>query len=201
MPLLDILFPKQCFNCQAEGKYLCDKCSLFLTELPDIVLGEFESVTSCWENNGILKKIIHEAKSNGIFDALRELVDRALSARETRLPKDLSITFVPSEKREERLRGFNPAQIIAEELGKIVERGVTPLLEAKAKRKQDGLDKRERFQNVRNCFSIRKGAVLPEKLILVDDVLASGATMAECCRVLKENGVKKVWGFTISREN
>jgi competence protein ComFC len=201
MPLSDVLFPKQCFNCQAEGKYLCDKCSLFLTELPDIAISGFESVTSCWEHNGILKKIMREAKSNGIFDALRELTDRAISARETCLPEDLSITFVPSEKREEKLRGFNPARIIAEELGKAVGRRVISLLETRAKKKQDGLDKRKRFQNVRNCFSIKKGVVLPEKAILVDDVLASGATMAECCRVLKENGVKKVWGFTISREN
>jgi ComF family protein len=161
----------------------------------------FEQLTCCWEYNGIIKRIIWEAKKNGIFDALKELIDKAMSERETFLPEDLFITFVPGRKDEERIKGFNHAEVIARRLSEITERRLIPLLETKIVKKQEGLDKKERFKNVKGGFKVKKGVVVPEKVLLVDDILVSGATMAECCRELRENGAKKVWGFTLTKVN
>jgi len=201
MSLLDIFFPRQCFNCQSEGKYLCDKCSLFLVDLPDIKMEGFEQVTCCWEYNGIAKKIISEAKTRGMFDALRELTDKALSERETLLPDDLLITFVPMEEKEERLKGFNHAEVIAKQLGRITDRKVISLLEQKLENKQEGLGKEERFTNARRKFAVKKDIKLPQNILLVDDFITSGATMIECSKALRCRGAKKVWGFTLAKVN
>ncbi len=65
---------------------------------------------------------------------------------------------------------------------------------------QAKLDKAERVKNIEGVFNIRKDQnKIPEKLVLIDDIWTTGATMKECCKVLKKAGVKKVWGFTLAR--
>jgi len=66
---------------------------------------------------------------------------------------------------------------------------------------QVDLSKEERFHSVLETFELiasARGTEI-EKVVLIDDVWTTGATMKECCKVLKKAGVKEVWGFTIAR--
>ena len=56
-----------------------------------------------------------------------------------------------------------------------------------------------RQQNVAGAFRVRRGAKVPAKLILVDDVWTTGVTLTECCRELKLAGAQTVWGVTLLR--
>lgn len=58
---------------------------------------------------------------------------------------------------------------------------------------------KKRLENIRGAFAMRRVDGIPISVLLVDDVWTSGATMQECCRVLKKAGVKKVWGVTLLR--
>jgi len=62
------------------------------------------------------------------------------------------------------------------------------------------LNKRKRAKNVKDSFEILPNLVLPLRVVLVDDLWTTGATMKECCRVLKKAGVQRVWGFTLFRD-
>ena len=68
------------------------------------------------------------------------------------------------------------------------------------------LSKEQREKNLLNAFAIKIGGtsdVLPisgKKVFLVDDVYTTGSTMEECARVLKDAGLKNIWGITIARE-
>lgn len=197
---IDIFFPKRCFNCGKEGEYICTDCSLFLSETPTLKdIGGLEELVSVWEYNGIIKKIINESKKNGIFDVFSELINKAFIVRENNIPEDIYITFVPMNKKQEKKIGFNQAKLIADRLGEETDRKVISLLEEKITKKQEGLNKEERINNVKDKFYIKDTDFIPEKVLLVDDAWMSGSTMKECCRVLKENGVKKVWGFVLTR--
>jgi len=55
------------------------------------------------------------------------------------------------------------------------------------------------LQNVRGAFRMKSEILIPKNVVLVDDVWTTGATLQECCKVLKKAGVEKVWGFTIAR--
>ncbi|MFH1582256.1 MAG: hypothetical protein ABIA08_00660 [bacterium] len=197
---IDMFFPKRCFNCGKEGEYICRDCGLFLLETPNLKdIGGLEELVSVWEYEGIMKKIINESKKNGIFDVFNELIDKAFRVRESNLPEDVFITFVPMDKKEEKRIGFNQSKLIAKRLGEKTDRKVISLLSKKIAKKQGGLDREARIENVKDKFYMKDTDFIPEKVILVDDIWVSGATMTECGKILKENGVKKVWGFTLTR--
>jgi len=202
--IIDILLPKACTVCGKEGNYVCEKCSLFLSEAPTILtVNGLEELVSIWEYEGVIRNIIFKIKYEGVFDVINELVERAFEIREPYIPEDIIITFVPMFKKKEKRRGFNQAELIAKKVGEITGRKVLPLLEkTKDTLSQTELNKEERIINVKDSFALFRPDLnksLAEKVLLIDDIWTSGATMRECCRILKKSGVKKVWGFTLAR--
>ena len=199
--VLDIILPRICLGCGKEGKYICEKCELFLSEAPSLFWqGGLEELASCWEYEGLIKDIILKIKYYGAFDAINELVEKAFKTREPYLPEGTIITFVPMFKRKEKRRGFNQAELIARKLGRIMGQKVLPLLEKiKDTASQTKLNKVERMANIKNSFLAKEKAGRHDNILLVDDVWTSGATMKECARVLKRSGAKRVFGFTLAR--
>ncbi len=227
---LDAFFPKFCFGCKKEGRYLCSSCTLFLSEAaficPDCGKVEYfgkshkscrkrrhlDGLVSLWDYEGLIKKLIREGKYRSLIDVYEELVEYGFyTVKKNRgrfslflsflFEEDTVITFVPLYKKKERRRGFNQAEEIAKNIGRVTKKDVFSLLKKeKETLSQTRLTKEERRENVKAVFScnyIKKK--IPKNIVLVDDVWTSGATMRECCRVLKENGAKKVWGFTIAK--
>ncbi len=107
---------------------------------------------------------------------------------------------VPLHNARERERGYNQSKILAEEISELT---FLPLLDKvlirkKNTRDQTNLNAEERERNVRGAFVVRDNIELKgKKIILVDDVMTTGATLKECSRVLKEAGVKEVAGVTV----
>ncbi len=224
--VLDIILPRSCVGCGKEGKYICEKCDLFLSEAPTLFsVGDLkrhvcnqvthnvllEELVSAWEYDGLMKEIIFKIKYDGMFDAINELVEKALKQKPssgymcnlvTHILEETVITFVPMFEKKERDRGFNQAEIMARKVGEMTGVKVISLLEKiKDTPSQTELDKTERIANVKNSFRGRACNLVTriDNVLLVDDVWTSGATMRECARVLKRSGVKKVFGFTLAR--
>lgn len=230
--ILDILFPRICVNCSKEGKYVCDKCSLFVSEAMPVCpvcynssfSGEthqdcikkysLDGLVSMWDYEALVRRLIHNVKYGGLIHIIDECVESSfkLIARDiNRFYSFLSflssdntyITYVPMYIKRKKRRGFNQAEIIAKELAKKANpRPVLgQLLEKVVDTKdQAGLNKEERLENVKGSFkSCVKPGLTQREILLVDDVFTTGATMRECCKVLKQSGVKKVWGFTLAR--
>jgi ComF family protein len=105
-----------------------------------------------------------------------------------------TITPVPLHWWKRLRRGYDQAfllaRIMAQETG--IDQHRT-LIRTKNTRTQTRLDENQRQHNVRNAFTLQKKGVEGKKVILVDDVLTTGATMNECARVLKENGAREVY--------
>jgi ComF family protein len=109
------------------------------------------------------------------------------------------ITFVPMTPHDERRRGFNQAELLARELGKLWGVPVVRTLEKiKDTKPQASLPHDARRENIRGAFRLAKFTPCAT-ILIVDDVCTTSATLSECARVLIEGGVEKVYGLTVAR--
>lgn len=195
---LDILLPRFCIGCGREGLYICKDCEIFLSEVENTIPG----LTSVWEYEGLMEKLIYKIKFDGMYHIIDELVEKALEKVRLNLLKDTVITFVPMWKKKEKQRGFNQSELIAQKLSRLLHLVEQPLLEkVEDNKSQVGLGPKEREENVRGAFCVTLDVTQsPENVLLVDDVYTTGATIRECTKVLKKAGVKDIWTFTLARK-
>ena len=110
------------------------------------------------------------------------------------------ICFVPMTKSAERRRGYNQSYLIAKELAKLLKLPLykKALVKVKETPMQKSLTKREREQNLKGCFKADRNIVAGKSLIVVDDVLTTGATANAISSELKKRGALKVYFVTVA---
>ncbi|GAA0691940.1 ComF family protein [Dyella marensis] len=111
------------------------------------------------------------------------------------------IVPVPLHRSRLRQRGYNQALELARPLAAMLGLALGPdvLVRTRDTSAQTELDRTARRRNVRGAFRLRAGAVLPDHIALFDDVMTTGATLAECARVLKRAGVRRVDAWALAR--
>jgi len=208
---------ERCIGFVSEASLICPVCetSTYTGETHEACKGRYtlDGLIGVWEYEGVTKQLLLRIKYGGVAKAVQETMERAFLTTTkdfARFSPFLSfllgpgtaLTFVPMWKRKERKRGYNQALLIAKEIAVISGNSVATLLEkTKDTKPQTELGKEERLQNVRGTFRFNKipNVLIPKNIVLVDDVWTTGATMRECCKVLKKAGVQRVWGFTLAR--
>jgi len=109
---------------------------------------------------------------------------------------------VPLHRTRERERGFNQAELIARQAAKRLRLPLKPVLLKRTKARPDKhiLSNEERWRIVRGAFATRPGSQVDNKrVLLVDDVMTTGATLDACAAALLEAGAKSVVGLTVAR--
>lgn len=110
------------------------------------------------------------------------------------------ITYVPMHKKKQKQRGFNQSALLAENLAKLIDNRIIALLsKVKETPEQKSLDKKERQENLISCFKIiDKKIVKDKRILIVDDVLTTGATAHALAKILKKYGAKSVYLLTVA---
>jgi len=124
---------------------------------------------------------------------------------QTRAPLETAdlIVPVPLHADRERERGFNQAVVIARELARLSrlpldEHSVVRRLHTELHRA--GMDAKARRQSVADAFAVRhRDLIVGKRVLLVDDVFTTGATVSACAEVLKSAGAEKVFVLTVAR--
>lgn len=194
--------PSHCLCCgrffggSGEAHY-CLNC---LQERP-----AFSLHRSCGRYEGKLKDIILLYKYGGFKVLGKEFArfaHRALRGKEDLWWEVEALIPVPLHRIRKRQRGFNQTQIIAKELAKLKEIEIVEgvLVKVKHTVPQTFLEAEEREKNVAGAFKVRKRKRIEGKRVLVvDDVYTTGATIRECSRVLKEAGAEEVRALTLAQ--
>jgi len=179
---------------------LCRSCF----EKFEINLQKDKDVIAIWNyKDGRVKKIIEKIKF-GFDQRLIGVLFEFLGDFNLKNNFDLMV-FVPLSRYRFNWRGFNQAEEIARMLSKLTGiECVDVLKRVKNTQQQAKLkNKKERFENVRGAFEIKSNlqniSLKGKTMLLVDDVWTSGATMKECGRVLKREGIKSVKYFVLAR--
>jgi ComF family protein len=106
---------------------------------------------------------------------------------------DVFITYVPTANARVRERGYDQAALIARELSRQVGSPCVPLLARVGGQRQLGQGRAARKKQMEGAFRVLKPALLQNKhVLLVDDVLTTGATCEAAARVLRQAGAKRV---------
>jgi ComF family protein len=109
---------------------------------------------------------------------------------------------VPLHRQRERERGYNQAALIAKPLAKFLGLPYKSVLLTRVRPRPDKylLNYEERREAVRGAFATRPGSRVDNlRVLLVDDVMTSGATLDSCAKALREAGARSVIGLTVAR--
>lgn len=209
--ILNIIYPKYCINCNIANIDICDSC-LSLAKLNQ---KETESyIYTIYDyKDPIVKKIIHSFKYKNRKD-LKKTIGEILYAKIIEELYDLK-TFknfnniilipIPLSKKRQRERTYNQSMLIVKEIIKLDKNknfilGKNILIKNKNTKHQANIkNRKERLKNVIGTFSvINKEKIKNKNIILIDDVITTGATLKEARKELKKSGAKRVIAFTLA---
>ena len=164
----------------------------------------FDLARSAVRYRGSLGHALRSVKYDGatwMIPNLVDLLDACVSTHYDLLPFD-AVCYVPLYPVRERERGFNQAGWLATELARRrqLPMGRFTLRRTKDTGSQTHLTAPQRTANVAGVFAVAKARhVAGQRLLLVDDVMTTGATVNECARVLKRAGAESVHVVTVAR--
>ncbi len=212
--LLDWIYPPACVNCGKPGSLICGECLGKLQPVGDhycLKCGKplkkgrscrlcstsdfrFQSSRSPYVYDGPAAAMIKSLKYNGMLDLAPILADHLAEFwKSAGTDVDMVIPVPLSEKRQAE-RGFNQSALIAKAFSKktgipfrsdVLKKTVhTPT--------QVGLNADQRRENLSGVFAAEDMFVKGQRILLIDDVMTTGSTFAECSAVLLDAGAKTV---------
>lgn len=226
--LLSLVFPNRCLQCRSvmgEGAGICYPCWNQLTFISAPVCPHCGIPHPSPDQEGLLcgrcvtlppfydkarSAVVYDAHSRGLPLSLKN-GDKTLIAAHVApwlaragselLPSVDALVPVPLHWRRQFIRQFNQSTLLANQLSQLMH---IPLVHALKRKKhtpsQGHLNPRERHKNVHSAFTVSRPQEIKEKTVmLIDDVLTTGATVDACAAALKKSGAKAVFVLTLCR--
>lgn len=224
--LVDLVFPSSCVGCSNFGPLLCENCLQKIGKPQDTcvfcnnktlhgrtcyrcqIANSLTGIISIGRyQNILLRNAVHALKFSGVKEIAESLGDM-LTKRISQTLSDSLLEFtlvpLPLHSIRKRERGFNQAELLAQKTAaklsvpcqEILIRTRATKPQAKINHKKENLRK----ENVAKAFAINPTHThIPEKIIIIDDVATSGATLEEAAKTLRNAGAKEIWGAVICR--
>lgn len=222
---LELVWPTRCAGCEKPGCLLCPECisSLDYTEAEYacpwcgapygwLVCTECYSAAGRLVHNfslavstltldelaGGIVVIYKDNNERGLAPVLAELLLQSIPSSWQKWAE--AITWIPSDSRTLRRRGFEHMEPIANAVGQALDLPVLRILHKRRSRDQRRLNRQERISNLREGFSLlNPQQTLPARLLLLDDVFTTGASLDAAAQLLRENGAEEVRTACLAR--
>ncbi len=216
--LIRMIAPPDCIACQKPGEYLCVGCAQtsLVAKVPSCFYcnaltidgracktcqrkSKLRGVHVLWRMDGAAKDLVYTLKF-GNDRGVAQFVALRLVNQFNLADYDI-ITFIPSDGPTLRRRGYNQADLLARAVARRLGKHRTPTLLRTRHTRQVGQSRTKRFESVVDNFICNNAkGVMGKRVLLVDDVLTTGATMSECARILRAAGAKQVWGLAVAKK-
>lgn len=222
LKLLHAFFPNKCSSCKkiiVYNKLFCDSC---FNEL-EILGGDrceicfrliencdcnknpkfyFRSISVYAYDNSAKKSLItlKRLKLDALFDFYAEKMAETVKKDYKAVEFD-AIVPVPMYKHKKSLRGYNQSEILAKKLSQklCVPILKNVLVQADPAKPQHTLNHKQRINNVKGIYRCSGIPIECQCVLLVDDIITSGATLNECSKMLRLDGVGKVYCITVAK--
>ncbi len=180
------------------GDYLCEDCRLPSTR------PAFDGAASAVRFEAEARRMVLDYKFNRHFQLKEDFADWLEAVARSRFDVTAvdAVLGMPITEVHRIDRGYNQSDYLARELARRIERLylARALVRTGSPRRQAGLAERERRENVAGTFEVvQPRRVRGRTLLLVDDVMTTGATLSEAARSLKKCGAWRVWCVTLAR--
>lgn len=179
---------------------LCEDCKKLINKDPHYYydIDGLDDLIVASTYSGLMRRLIIDFKFKGKI-SYGEIISEIML--EKILEKNLNeevISFVPMHKKKERERGYNQSEILARKIAKSLDLDCIDVFQKIVDTKfQVNLKKLEREENLKDAFVVKS---TPEEIIIVDDVITTGATIAELTKMAKKAGIKKVTALIAATE-
>jgi ComF family protein len=210
--------PEEDLTCDPCGPHVewirgatCPKCGAEVTEEGEDRCREcagrsfgFKAAVAAGKYAGFVRELVHRFKFDGRMDLAKPLAARiAAQLRATSWAEGIQV-IVPVPMRRLKIlfeRRYNPAELLASRLSRELNRPkVLALSQVRSTVSQTKLTGAERLKNPAGAFAVRRAKKIDGKqVLLVDDVLTTGATASECAKALKDAGAARVYLAVIGR--
>lgn len=221
--VLDCLFPRVCVGCGKIGDYICARCAAHLPVLdgplcprcgqPQVSgmlcpscaakLSPVSSIRSVFRFDGAVRNAVHELKYHNLRAIAPTLAAYLTEyARQREVVADV-IVPVPLHPQRLRRRGYNQSGLLARALAESL---ATPVFMNSLKRSGVQASQArtstmtERLRNVAGAFTCADASFSDKRILLIDDVCTTGATLEACAVALRAAGASDVFGLTVARE-
>ncbi len=202
--LLDLVFPPRCTGCGKVDTAWCATCSRVLESIPVVVIKKYLDESLCVASSGLhegkLRRAIHALKYDNlptIGEQLAHRLDVVLQQQNWTID-----TIIPVPLHTTRLvqRGYNQAQILSELLAQHTGIPCEPesITRQRATQSQVTLTRVERLSNMQEAFVADKAHIADKNVLIVDDVLTTGATLLAVASSLKNADANEIYGLTIT---
>lgn len=209
--ILEILSPDECLKCRKEGECLCIDCqkSQLIPKKQACVLcnqinSKGKTCPGCYQKSMLSGANIAFRYEGAIKDVIRGLkyenkrsYARFLARQLPAISADFAC-FVPSDGRTRRSRGYDQSELIAKHYANANNIYFKKAMLRRAHTKQVGLNRTQRIENIKGDFVINSD-VKGKSVLIIDDVITTGATVSECAMILKQAGAKKVWALALAK--
>lgn len=222
MPLLDtlasIVAPHYCLGCQREGKIFCDWCSHDLLPLPSrcyrcheltnnfVVCQRCRNYTALrqvWIRTAyesVSKELMHGFKYEHKYAAAKA-VARAITDVLPAFDNKTLLVAVPTATTRQRERGYDHTRLIVKEIARMRKLFYLQPLARINQSTQVGATRQQRFQQLQNAFLLTRPEMVNNKhIVLIDDIVTTGATLEALAKILKNAGATRVDGAVFAQK-
>ena len=207
--VLDLLWPRNCEICgrpvDREARYICADCLNRIPFVrPEDGMYEIDDAASAVRFECETREMINGYKFRSHIWLTNDFVDWMEAAARAKFDVAAidAVVAIPTTLGHKLNRGYNQSAMMAEALAKRLERkflarAVTRIGHPK---RQSSLSEEERRENVKGTFAVREPSLVRGRtILLVDDIMTTGATLSECAKTLKAAGAWRVWCLTLAR--
>jgi competence protein ComFC len=211
--LLNLLFPKKCYGCSASDTWLCSKCLESLQEyqgeIPRAMNNRCDLIIAGQYQDPVLNKLIIDFKFGGNQELSKPLSKVIIKELDKKITinsltgnnwGELIIIPVPLHIKRKKWRGFNQSELLAKELSNYYNWPISlKLIKFRKTAIQSELSEEKRLDNQKNAFKWTGANFQEQAVLLIDDVITSGATLNEVELALIKAGAKRVIKIALAK--